>query len=67
MFDKLDAERYRWLRSQMAFTLGVGHIGVLEMDCSVPAPHHNHDTDWVEPRFSANVDAAIDAAMKGKP
>ncbi|RFP19153.1 hypothetical protein [Duganella sp. BJB475] len=58
-----DAARYRWLRNQMSFSTLSGAPAEMNLRAMIPAPDHNCHTDWMEQRFDASVDRAIDAAM----
>ena len=58
-----DAARYRWLRNQMSFSTLGDAPSEMTLKAMIPAPEHNCHTDWMEERFDASVDAAVDAAM----
>lgn len=59
-----DAARYRWLRNQMSFSTLGGAPAEMNLRAMIPAPDHNCHVDWMEERFDASVDRAIDAAMR---
>lgn len=57
-----DAARYRYLRSRMEFQSQRGFTPTMGLAVRIVAQHHDPHADWMEPRFSASVDRAIDAA-----
>lgn len=62
--DGVDAARYRFLRSRMVFTLdGKTREQTMTLASPISAWRHHFGADWMEPRFSASVDRAVDDAI----
>jgi hypothetical protein len=62
--DRIDAERYRFLRDKMRFSSPPGDIPTMTLSAPLEAPTHDTHKDWISDRFDASVDRTIDAAME---
>jgi hypothetical protein len=62
--DRIDAERYRFLRDKMRFSSPPGDIPTMTLNAPLEAPTHDTHKDWISDRFDASVDRTIDAAME---
>jgi len=61
--DRIDAERYRFLRDKMRFSSPPGDIPTMTLSAPLEAPTHDTHKDWISDRFDASVDRTIDAAI----
>jgi hypothetical protein len=62
--DRIDAERYRFLRDKMRFSSPPGDIPTMTLIAPLEVPTHDTHKDWISDRFDASVDRTIDAAME---
>jgi hypothetical protein len=62
--DRIDSERWRFLRDKMRFSSPPGDIPTMTLSAPLEAPTHDTHKDWISDRFDASVDRTIDAAME---